>query len=428
MAKPKLISLFSGGGGLDYGMEAAGFQTRACVEMDQDSCETLRASRPAWHVVHEDIHNLDAADVMNEAKVARREVDLLMGGPPCQPFSKSGYWASGDSARLGDPRARTLDAYVAMVEGLLPNVFLLENVHGLAFRGKDEGFEYFRRSIGEVNARTGAKYTLHSAVMDAADYGVPQHRSRFVVVAHRDGRPFEFPQPTHGPDDSHRLLRSGLQPYMTAWDALHDVEVETDDAPHLAMRGKFADLLPSIPEGQNYLWHTDRGIERARKSGLTPLPRALFGWRRHFWTFLLKLAKGKPSWTLQAQPGPSAGPFHWENRRLSPNELCRLQTMPDNLQIRGSLAEAQRQIGNAVPSLLAEVLGRAIASQLLDRKVPAKLKLLRERATVEPPAPTHTRVPTKYLHREGTDTAHPGPGLGRGALARADQLSLLGGE
>src|SRR6185312_12245754 len=111
------------------------------------------------------------------------------------------------------------------------------------------------------------------------------------------------------------------------------------------LRGKWADLLPSIPPGMNYLWHTDRG-------GGEPL----FGWRRRYWSFLLKLAPDQPSWTIQAQPGPATGPFHWDNRRLTGREMARLQTFPDDIQITGSLADAQRQIGNAVPSLLAEVL------------------------------------------------------------------------
>ena len=189
------------------------------------------------------------------------------------------------------------------------------------------------------------------------------------------------------------------------------------------MRGNFAELLPSIPEGHNYLWHTERGIERARAAGEQP-GRDLFGWRRHFWTFLLKLAKARPSWTLQAQPGPSAGPFHWENRRLSPRELCRIQTIPDNVKVQGTLAKAQRQIGNAVPSLLGEVLGREIRRQLLDQRVVGAPKLMPKRSAKAPPPPVHeARVPKKYLHRVGKDSAHPGTGLGRGAEAR-EQTSM----
>src|SRR5207249_2951654 len=147
-----------------------------------------------------------------------------------------------------------------------------------------------------------------------------------------------------------------LHPWRTAWDAIADVNPST--AEDLDAQGKWADLLPSIPEGQNYLWHTNR------LGGMS-----LFGWRTRYWGMLLKLAKNRPSWTIQAQPGPAIGPFHWDNRRLSTRELCRLQTFPDDVNIVGGRGSAQKQLGNAVPSLLAEVMGRAIKVQLLDEPV-----------------------------------------------------------
>src|SRR6185369_15502643 len=104
-------------------------------------------------------------------------------------------------------------------------------------------------------------------------------------------------------------------------------------------------LLPSIPEGENYLHHTPR------KGGLP-----LFGWRTRYWSFLLKLAKNQPSWTIQAQPGSAIGPFHWQNRRLAWQEMAALQTFPREFEIASSTVEIQRQIGNAVPSLMAEIL------------------------------------------------------------------------
>ena len=118
------------------------------------------------------------------------------------------------------------------------------------------------------------------------------------------------------------------------------------------MRGRWADLLPSIPEGENYLWHT------SRKGGMP-----LFGWRTRYWSFLLKLAKALPSWTIQAQPGPAIGPFHWDNRLLSVAEMAAIQTFPPGTRFVGSRNSVQRQIGNAVPSLLAEVVARAICEQ-----------------------------------------------------------------
>ena len=114
----------------------------------------------------------------------------------------------------------------------------------------------------------------------------------------------------------------------------------------LSLTGRWAELLPSIPEGRNYLHHTERG------DGVR-----LFGWRRRYWSFLLKLSKRLPSWTITAQPGPAIGPFHWKSRRLSPLELCRLQTFPAGYEIDGDLRTIQLQLGNAVPSALAKTPG-----------------------------------------------------------------------
>jgi DNA (cytosine-5)-methyltransferase 1 len=137
----------------------------------------------------------------------------------------------------------------------------------------------------------------------------------------------------------------------------------------------------------------------------------LFGWRRRYWTFLLKLAKSRPSWTIQAQPGPAVGPFHWSNRRLSVRALCRLQTFPDDVNIVGGRGSAQKQLGNAVPSLLAEVMGRAIREQLLDcpnRNV--SLKLLPQRRTPTPPPEPIAKVPRRFRQLAGEHSPHPGVG------------------
>src|SRR5262249_10307742 len=144
---------------------------------------------------------------------------------------------------------------------------------------------------------------------------------RVFIVGARDGRRFSFPKPTHSaPPDIGDLFEAALEPYRTAWDAIGDLAEPND--PGLAVGGRWGDLLPTIPEGQNYLWHTDR-------NGGSPL----FGWRTRYWSFLLKLSKRLPSWTVQAQPGSAIGPFHWRNRKLTFQELCRLQTFPDDLRI-----------------------------------------------------------------------------------------------
>jgi len=396
------ISLFTGAGGLDYGFESAGFRTAVSVEMDDKCVETLRANR-SWPVIPGPIGELGSEELLRRAGVGAGEVDVLIGGPPCQPFSKSGFWATGEAKRLNDPRADTLREFFRVLRDTRPRAFLLENVEGLGFHGKNEAITLISAELTSINRSKDTDYRPELAVLNAADYGVPQLRRRLFMVGSRDGRLFRFPFPTHAIED----LLDGRQRYRTAWDALYTFNTVND--PQLNAKGKWAALLPSVPEGQNYLWHTDRG-------GGEPL----FGWRRRYWSFLLKLSKTEPAWTLQAQPGPATGPFHWKNRQLGIREMARLQTFPDDIQIKGSHADARRQLGNAVPSLLAEVLAREIAQQLLGSPSytsPAKLAIPPARTPPPPPEPV-VPVPDKYLMLRGDHEAHPGTGKGYRAMTR----------
>lgn len=402
------VSLFTGCGGLDLGLEAAGFETSVAVELDPHAVQTLRHNTN-WHIFDEDIHEVKSEDILAAAGCREGEVDLLAGGPPCQPFSKSGYWATGDAGRLDDPRASTLEAYLRVLRDIKPRAFLLENVPGLAYKGKSEGLDLLRKTVASINRQAGTSYNVSFQVLNAAEYGVPQQRERIFIVGSREGLELEFPSPTHTlPASQMSLGDTQLEAFHTAWDAIGDLEGEkiTDD---LMVGGRWADLLPSIPEGSNYLHHTDRG------EGLP-----LFGWRRRYWSFLLKLAKDLPSWTLTAQPGSAIGPFHWKNRRLSVREMCRLQTIPDHFEVQGSYRAAQRQIGNAVPSALAEVLGTAIRQQLLGQSCsPKKRKLLPVRSKVTPGATPLSPVPEKYRELSGNHSPHPGTGKGYSAQERS---------
>jgi len=287
-----------------------------------------------------------------------------------------------------------------------PKTFLLENVYGLAYKGKSEGLDRILAGIEQINRETGSRYDPVWQVIDAASYGVPQHRDRVFIVASRDGKAFTFPKVTHG-DPADLLLGTDIEPYRTTWDALGDLPERLNE-PSLRMTGKWADLLPSIPEGENYLWHTPRG------GGLP-----LFGWRTRYWSFLLKLAKNRPSWTIQAQPGPATGPFHWTNRRLSAQELCRLQTFPDGLVFDCARNDIQRMLGNAVPSLLGEVIGRAIRAQLLGKPVKKKrLALLQPRRKTTPAPEPVAEVPMSYRTLVGDHAEHPGTGHGNRARQR----------
>lgn len=227
------------------------------------------------------------------------------------------------------------------------------------------------------------------------------------LVGSRDGRTFRFPEPTHGDlDETFKdLFGPAREPYHTAWDAIGDLPQPDPNEPGVKVGGKWGDLLPTIPEGENYLWHTNRG------GGYS-----LFGWRTRYWSFLLKLSKRLPSWTVQAQPGPAIGPFHWQNRRLTFQELCRIQTFPDGLKIDCGRSQMQRMLGNAVPSLIAEILARAIRNQLLDRPMKSPLHLLPPHRDNVPPPERPAKLPRKYRPLIADYEDHPGEGRGRRAV------------
>lgn len=403
------ISLFSGAGGLDLGIELAGFDVRLCVEVDEVARQTLSASgRQRSLACPGDIYRLTPDAILEQARLKRGQVALLAGGPPCQPFSKAGYWASGDSRRLADPRAKTFDAYLDLLDAALPEVFLLENVRGLTYQEKDHAIRLIRSRVKQLNEKRRTKYEVSVLHINAADYGVPQLRERVFVIGHKGGVSFQQPVQTHASAEDSRVIAGELKRHQTAWDAIGDLD-RHDWPQDLNVGGKWAALLPSIPEGHNYLWHTRYGGGKA-----------LFGWRTRYWTFLLKLAKAMPSWTIQAQPGPSTGPFHWRSRRLSIRELCRLQSFPDWYEIQGDYRAAYQQVGNAVPPALAEVLGLEIRRQLFDERVKRTATLIPEERVDCPTAVRRRPVPRNFLCLQGKHADHPGTGKGPGAKRRAE--------
>jgi DNA (cytosine-5)-methyltransferase 1 len=404
------VSLFSGCGGMDYGVMAAGFHVGYCNDFDRHSCDTLRQNHYG-EVCHASIADIATLQIRKALGVKTGQVELVFGGPPCQPFSKSGYWLRGDTRRLDDPRADTLTQFFRVVEELRPKAFLLENVHGINYSGKEEGFRYILERIAEINRKHGTSYSASWRVLNTAEFGVPQARVRFFLVGLRSGKEFQFPEPTHSVAEQSQpsLFESELHPAITAWDAIGHLTPDSDE--RLAVGGQWADLLPAIPEGENYLWHTDR------KGGLP-----LFGWRTRYWCFLLKLAKNRPSWTLQAQPGSAIGPFHWLNRKLSWRELAAIQTFPATFRVSGPRVEIQRQIGNAVPSLMAEAIARAISRHLGGKKDSSPLTLAVERAATTPEPEPVQPVPAKYHALIGEHEAHPGTGKGRSYRKATDSL------
>ncbi|WP_035799877.1 DNA cytosine methyltransferase [Kitasatospora mediocidica] len=345
------ISLFSGAGGLDLGVEAAGYEVRAAVERDPDAVATMEKnfSHLQTEVIQKDILETPTRDLLRAAGLKGKErPDLLVGGPPCTPFSKSGFWLEYKRKGL-DPDASLLQAYTRVLRESKPRAFVLENVYALTYNNKASrpAYERLLREIDE------AGYVFESKVLNAADYGVPQARPRLFIIGVPKGKTLpQHPEATHGGKWERRATGDVNQPHVTTGQALAGVVAEPE--PGETVGGKYGHLLPDIPPGENYLHYTE---EKGHKN-----PE--FAWRSRYWSFLLKLDPQRPSPTIQAQPGPYIGPFHWESRRLRVPELKKLFTFPDEFEFIGKRSSVQSQLGNCVPPLLAEKVVRAVAEQI----------------------------------------------------------------
>jgi DNA (cytosine-5)-methyltransferase 1 len=358
------ISLFTGAGGMDLGCEAAGFMTRAVVEFNEQALATLRANRERYfpllgdEAIFSDILAIDHADLLEAADLGRGEADLVHGGPPCTPFSKSGYWL--EYKRAGrDPKASLLDSYAQAVAEIRPKAFLMENVFALGYRNQNR--PVLERFIAVMDA---AGYSFDREALIAADFGVPQLRQRLFCVGFREDildvprhfYRFPWPTPTHsGPHETRKSYDRSLPRHMTAGEAFAGLrDADNPAEPEEVVDGTYSEELRAVPPGDNYLfWTAHRGH---------PAPR--FEWRKRYWTFLLKLHPERPAPTIQGQPGPWVGPFHWDNRRLRVAELKRLMTFPDDYIVCGSRRDQQLQLGNAVPARFAHVIAHRIAQEL----------------------------------------------------------------
>lgn len=348
------VSLFSGVGGLDLGAHRAGFDIRVAVEYDRDSAASLRANqfvdRP--HAVLEDsIVGLRTQTILDTARLEVGEAALVVGGPPCTPFSKSGNWL--EYKRTGnDPDASLLDEFARVVEEARPRAVLMENVWGLAYRNHNT--VPLSRLVDRLKA---AGYHVAWDVLNAADYGVPQLRKRLILYGMLDEDPPALPKPTHsGWTETRRKVDPDLIPYVTSRDVIGELGDRADLAESDELvNGLYGHLLPDIPPGGNYLHYTEK----------LGHPEPLFKWRGRYWTFLLKLDPARPSSTIQSQPGPYIGPFHWDNRRLRLLEVKRLQTFPDDyVVVARNRRSWQHQLGNAVPPMLAEIVAAPLAAMI----------------------------------------------------------------
>ncbi|MFC2039849.1 DNA cytosine methyltransferase [Chloroflexota bacterium] len=333
------ISLFSGAGGLDIGAQIAGVKVISSLDTDKDSIETLKINPFFNHCQH---RCADIASVTSKeySEIIRRNNPhklLIIGGPPCQPFSKAGYWVTNQVRDSTEDPRNLIKPYFRVIEEIQPDGFLIENVESILHPTNHEAVEAIYDNIARLN------YYCSLLKINAADYGIPQKRKRVFFLASKKKIDAVLP-PTHG-SEKQRRINPALKSYARVidWIGLFDLP-EYCEQENLSTDGKWEYELKCIPFGRNY-------IALSAQSG-HPNPKFVAG--KRYWSSLLKLHPLEPSWTVIASPGHWEGPFHWKNRRLNLKELAAIQTFPDDYAFFGSARSKRRQIGNAVPPMLAQ--------------------------------------------------------------------------
>jgi len=338
--KIRTISLFSGGGGLDIGFEKAGFDILFATDFNHECCETLKLNAGTtlssdMVVVEQDITTMDL-------NILPTNVDLIIGGPPCQSFSASGRRAGGAAGQL-DQRGNLFKSYCKVVEKVKPKAFLFENVRGILGTNKGQDFKNI------VDSFSALGYTIEHRILDAEDYGAPQQRERMFIVGHKRDRPFLYPKPVYGIDSIDN------KEYVSVGEAISGLPfTEKDYSETKFDGGKYSELLPLVPPGSNYLHFT-------AKRGY---PEPIFAYRSRFSDFLYKANPDFPVKTIIASPGKYTGPLHWDNRYFTVSEYKRIQGFPDEHIFFGDRAAQIRQIGNSVCPKIAYYMALAIKEQI----------------------------------------------------------------
>ena len=379
-----VVSLFSGAGGLDIGLEQAGFQTVSCVDFDADCVSSLCANQrrrieaaPGWRhlegatLLAADVETLEAGLLRPVDAPAGWVPDLMAGGPPCQPFSSSGKMLS-----VADPRGQLFHHFVRLAGELKPKMVLFENVRGLVTaRGpKGEPGEVLEMVAGAFEA---IGYATTFALLNAADYGAAQRRVRCFMMATRCTALPEFPEASHSQSPAGGLFGT-VSPWKTLRELLTSLNPAREDE-IVRPTPRLAELLATVPEGS--------GLKSAGAREATR-PGGHWGYRQG--TFIAD--PGQPSRTVTASASQD-----WVRlpdgslRRLTLRECAALQGFPPEWHFTGSSVSQFRQVGNAVPSVFGRILGAALIAALAQP---------RERRPESAPLPGRFTTAIDYTRRE----------------------------
>jgi len=389
------VDLFGAPGGLSLGFKMASFSSLATVDFDAAGLRTYHRNFPKSKIISKNIRDVKCEWFLAEVGMSKGECDVLLGGPPCQGFSsvgrvkiaslvRGGIWKlkNGNSRLIDDPRNLLYKEFLRFVEGIHPAFFVLENVLGIMSYRNGEIVREIVQGFEDLGYRTDFK------ILDAAEYGVPQHRRRVFFIGNERGSPNPFPKPTHCTAGIESLGKSAdggdiwLPEAITVWDAIADlprIRAGVNKSTMNYTKDPCCEYQKWARKGSEAVYNhvtrphgkRDRDVFKKMKPGnqwkdLPKRDRRRYGYRDDVFTDKFKrLWKNKPAWTITSHIHKDGYVYihPTQTRTVSVREAARLQSFPDTFVFEGSRTEQFRQVGNAVPPLMA----RAIAMEI--RKV-----------------------------------------------------------
>lgn len=350
--KYNAISLFSGAMGLDLGIEAAGFDIKVCVEMDHWAAETIRINT-SIPVIERDINDVSSEDILKISGLKKGNIDLVVGGPPCQAFS-----TAGKQRGFSDIRGGCIIQFIRVVSDLKPKYFILENVRGIlsaklnAVPEAYKEYDSIKMESGSVlklvlNEFNKLGYSISYALLNAANYGVPEKRERVVMIGHLGDR-VPIPAPTHSESGAF-----GTKKWVSLRDSIGDLQGKP--MRYIPLRSRMEKYMKLIGEGENWT-KLDPAVAKEAMGKAYVLSGGKTG-------FLRRLSFDEPAPTLVTSPTmPATQLCHpKELRPLSVEEYARIQQFPDTWIFEGRIESIYKQIGNAVPV----GLGKAVGNQII---------------------------------------------------------------
>ena len=359
------VELFAGAGGLGTGFEKCGFNIVAANDIWKPAAETYKANHPNVKYIVEDIAKINGDELLKNTKYTKADIDVIIGGPPCQGFSTLG------KRFIDDPRNKLFKEYVRIVNDIRPKFFVMENVSGILSMENGKVLKNILKSFNDIGYKV--KYKL----LNAAEYGVPQQRERTIFIGTRLNIEIDYPKKSHSLNNE-----KGYKKALTLWDAIGDLP--QSDSEEIT---KYVDLPKNdyqklMRKSSNFITNHKPPIHNEKaKNMMKYIPVGKSAWEVKDMPKELKPTSGygntyarlnpfEPGMTITRNFAciSSSRCIHpYLNRGLTAREAARIQSYPDNYVFKGSKTDIHIQIGNSVPPLLAEQIATAIKKMLTQK-------------------------------------------------------------